>query len=373
MKEERKRILKLVEEGKLSVEEALTLLEGLDDASKSKEPKQQDSVHEISTNVEFQEAKKEQSTHQKLQSTKDKIFEFVDTAFQKIKDFDLDFNFGHSVDISHIFQHGDAFLKEIDIDIANGSIRVLPGNERDVRIECHARIYRVENQDEARRSFLKDTIFAIEGEKLRFVTQQKWMKIDATVYIPADEYEHVKVRIFNGYIAGNGLCAKNCKVKTANGKINLDGVSCEKLEAETANGPITIVGSRIGEVDAETINGPIKLEGDFAEVDIQTFNGNVHCSLTGDRAERIIAKGATGSIELFIPEKLAVNGNLRTNLGGFTVDLEGIQIVDEKNEIAQKTMTFKPVNEEIRTVNLSAETKTGSISVRKSFGINLKK
>ncbi|PLR78167.1 DUF4097 domain-containing protein [Bacillus sp. V3-13] len=364
MKEQRKRILKLVEEGKLTVEEALTLLEGLDDASKSKEKIQQDSANELSTTVQFQETKKEQSAHQKLQSTKDKIFEFVDAAFQKIKDFDLDFNFGHSVDISHIFQHGDPFLKEIDIDIANGSVRVLPGNERDVRIECHARIYRVDNQDEARRSFLNDTLFAIEGGKLRFATQQKWMKLDATVYVPADEYEHVKVRIFNGYIESNGLSAKNCKVKTANGKINLNGASFGKLEAETANGPITIAGSRIGDVEAETINGQIKLEGDFAGVDIQTFNGNVYCSLTGDTAERVIAKGTTGSIELSIPEKLAVSGNLRTNLGGLAVDLEGIEIIEEKNEIAQKTMIFKPVNEAVNAVNLSAETKTGSISVR---------
>src|SRR4051794_34737598 len=128
MKEERKRILKMVEEGKLTVDEALSLLEELEKSTKTMEEKQEQLVHELSTVVTFQEGQKEQSqsSQNNYQSTKDKFFDFVDSAIKKVKDFDFDLNFGKRIDISHIFQQKDAAVKKIDIDIANGNVRIVP-------------------------------------------------------------------------------------------------------------------------------------------------------------------------------------------------------------------------------------------------------
>ncbi|WML46956.1 hypothetical protein RCG23_15150 [Neobacillus sp. PS3-34] len=79
MQNERKRILKMVEEGKLAVDEALMLLEELEKTQKTMEQKQEEIVHELSTAVQFEEAKKDEPIHHKFQSAKDKIFEFVDS------------------------------------------------------------------------------------------------------------------------------------------------------------------------------------------------------------------------------------------------------------------------------------------------------
>src|SRR6478609_3216178 len=119
MKEEKKRILKMVEEGKLTVDEAITLLDELEKAQHTMEQKQAQIVNELSTAVNFEETKKEDPLHAKYQSTKEKIFDFVDSALKKIKDFDFDLNFGQSVEISHIFHQGDVDLKDIDMDVAN--------------------------------------------------------------------------------------------------------------------------------------------------------------------------------------------------------------------------------------------------------------
>src|SRR6476620_3757526 len=197
MNEERKRILKMVEEGKLTVDEAISLLDELENAQQTMENKREQIVTELSTTVNFDETKKGEPVKEKYQSTKEKIFDFVDSALKKIKDFDFDLNFGQSVEISHIFHQGDVLLKEMDFDLANGSLRLVPWSQNDVRIECHAKVYRVENQEQARQNFLKDIIFAIEGQKLRFTTQQKWMKVEAVAYIPQVQYEKARVRIFN--------------------------------------------------------------------------------------------------------------------------------------------------------------------------------
>ena len=57
MKEERQRILKLVEEGKLTVDEALNLLELLEKGAQTIDQKQDEIVHELSTVVHFEESR----------------------------------------------------------------------------------------------------------------------------------------------------------------------------------------------------------------------------------------------------------------------------------------------------------------------------
>jgi len=368
MKEERKRILKMVEEGKLTVDEALTLLEEIQKAEETTEQKQEETPGELSTTVKFEETKKEDPFQGKFQSTKEKVFDFVDSALKKIKDLDLDFNFGQSVDISHIFQHSDVYIKDMDIDVANGSIKIAAWDQKDVRIECQAKVYRVENQEQARQNFLKDITFAIEGEKLRFITQQKWMKVDAVIYVPKADYERVRVRMFNGSITGEELNVGDFRGKTANGKINIERLIGKRAEVETANGQINIKNSVVNDLEAETINGAVKLDGDFRKIETQTFNGNITFNLRTERCELIIAKGTTGSIDLFVPEGVPINGELKTNFGGFNVKLEGVRILEEKTEMIQKLLRFESVQHTDKTLKVFADTKTGSIAVHKSDG-----
>ncbi|MFZ7943888.1 DUF4097 family beta strand repeat-containing protein [Neobacillus sp. 19] len=366
MKEEKKRILQMVEEGKLRADEALALLDELEKAQETMEQKQEQMVNELSTAVQFDEAKKEDPFQTKTQSTKDKIFEFVDSALKKIKDFDFDLNFGQSVDISHIFQHGEVDLKDMDIDVANGSVKLAAWEQPDVRIECQAKVYRVDNQDQARQNFLRDVHFTVEHQKLRFSTQQKWMKVEAIIYVPKAQYERVRIRMFNGGVTGEGMNVHDLRVKTANGKISLHQINGKKAEVETANGKISVVGSQIDEVETETINGAIQLDGDFRKVEAESFNGNISANLQGNRSEWVQVKATTGGIDLFVPEALPVNGELKTNLGGFNLNLTGVQVLEEKSEMIQKLLRFQSVNHPDKMMRIYADTKTGSITVHKS-------
>lgn len=366
MQMERKRILKMVEDGKLTVDEALFLLEELEKTNKTVEEKKESLVGELSTAVKFEEAKKEEPFNYKFQSAKDKILDFVDSAFKKIKDMDLDFNFGQSVDITHIFQQSDVSIQDVDIDIANGKIEILPWGQGDVRIECKAKVYRVETQDEARSNFLNDVSFAVEGQKLRFATQQKWMKVDAVIYIPQTEYDKVKIRMFNGAIDSQRLNVKTYKAKTANGKISLQEINSKYTELETANGKISIQKSRIEQMEAETLNGSIHVDGAYEKIDLQSFNGDVFCAVNEGKCDVVDAKAVAGKIELQLPEHLTVNGELKTNLGSLHVNLDGIHIVEDKSDVIQKVLRFQSVNQSEHALRLKAETKTGAIHINKA-------
>lgn len=368
MKEQRKRILQMVEEGKLTVDEALYLLEKLEKSTKEMEEKQEQLVTELSTVVHSEEQTKQEKQSQpqhSYQSTKEKIFEFVDYAVKKIKDLDLDLNFGKRMDISHIFQQTDAEFKEMVVDVANGDVRVIPWDQKDVRIECKAQVYRGDNQDEAKANFLKEVTFAVKDERLYFSTRQKWIKVETVIYVPEAEYEYGDIRVFTGNVESTNISMKKMKIKTANGKIILDAINSQEVDVETANGLIQCIGCEVMSIDAETLNGSIMLNGDFRKVELQTFNGNIQCKTINSECEMIDVKTTTGNIELSIPEQAAVNGMLKSNLGNFNVELEGIQIIDEKSEFIQKTLNFKTVKESIDLLQLYADTKTGTIAVRK--------
>ncbi|MFB6468596.1 DUF4097 family beta strand repeat-containing protein [Cytobacillus sp. Hz8] len=367
MKEEKKRILNMVEEGKITVDEALTLLEELEKSNKTMEEKQKEIIGELSTVVHSEENHKNQRTDNsyKTQSVKDKIFDFIDSAFKKVKELDLDFNFGSSVDLSHIFYQADVNLQTVDIDIANGKVKVIPWDQKDVRIECQAKVYRVEGQEEARDIFLKNVLFSIEDERLRFLTEAKWIKLDAKIFIPKSLYHRLKIRMFNGPIETENLQVDDFNVKTANGKILIEGITSHRVEAETANGPIFINRGAIDKLEAETINGAVKFDGTVQQAEIQAFNGNIVCSVNDDSCKEMDVKATTGSIDLYFPDQLALQGILKTNLGSFKVDLEGSQVLEEKSEMVQKLLRFKPIVESTSITSIAADTKTGTISIRK--------
>ncbi|MCM3004537.1 DUF4097 family beta strand repeat-containing protein [Priestia koreensis] len=364
--DKKKQILQMVEDGKLSVDEALVLLNSLENESS---PGQQVSnSKDVSTVVLDKEPKAFYKEKVAAPPLKEKLMGFVNQTLKKVKDVDLDFNFGPSVDVQHIFQHAEAYLSELDIDVANGSVTLIPWQSQDVRIECEAKVYKATSQDEARKMFLQDVVFSIENGKLRFTIQKKQMKVAAKIYVPEFTYDRIKVRMFNGPIEGAKLMVKDLKAKTANGGVTFSELKGESVELETANGHILLKDSYMLKCEAETINGSIDIAGDYERTDIQTFNGSIKYHLSGDRGKKAYFKSTTGSIDVIIPDSLDLEGTLRSNLGNFNCLVENLEILDEKSETVQKSLQFKTHLGSSSPMKIVAESKTGSITLKPSKG-----
>lgn len=365
MQEEKKRILQMVQDGKLSAEEALTLLTELDKAEQENGKKEECLVHELAPVHKFEESdeKTYDSFQKKIHSSTDKVIDFIDSAIKKMKEADLDFNFGASVDITHIFHENQTFFKEINIEIANGKANIIPWDQQDLRVECRAKIYRVHNQDEARSLFLRDVLFSGSGDSFQFVTRQKSMKIEANIYVPKSRYDQVSVRIFNGSISGNNLQFEKMKAKTANGTIHFNQLTGEKAEFETGNGSIMIEQAHLEKLEAETLNGAIVTDGYFNKMDAQSFSGDISCDIPGRQGDYIHAKTVTGKIYVNLESGIAVHGELKSNIGSLYVNLPGIEVVEEKNEVVQKVLMFKTVRPDVPALHIFADTKTGSVTI----------
>ena len=360
MKEQRTRILRLVEEGKLSAEEALSLIEALEKEEAVKEEK----MTALSTEVlgEKHSSDFHQHSAEHKQSIGNKLMDWVDSAVKKVKDMDLDLNFGKSIDLQHIFQFQGEFFQDIDIQLSNGSVSLEPWSEKDIRVECDVKVFRVENTEQARETFLAGVDCQIEGNRFVFFTEKKTMKINLIIRIPEQAYEQVKVKLFNGPIRGEDLTVDSLKVKTANGVVSFSSLKGVKGEFETANGQIKLSDAQFNNLELETISGHIQFTGSTEKLDAQSFNGNVQLKLGDNRCETLYAKTATGNIDITVPEKSAIVGELKSNLGSLSTLLNDVEISYEKNETIQKELKFR--TSEQAKMSLFADSKTGSIEIK---------
>lgn len=365
MQEERKRILDLVKSGKLSTEEALILFEALEgeqerkeniDANQEKDTYSNQEGHNENFEDEFSFNEKQSS---QFTGTREKIMDFVNSAINKIKDFDI----SQSVEFPHVFQQTNVDVHQINIDVANGHVDVRVWDQPDIRVECQAKVYRKDSRDDARTYFIENSEFALENGILQFSTLSKWMKVDTIVYIPKKEYEKASFRTFNGNVSSSALTSHDLRAKTANGKVYLKGIESEKLDAETAHGKIDIVESKSNHLSAETMHGNIDISGDFHTIDLQTINGNLN-SILKQGTDTLHAKAVTGNINVSIPKELAIQGECKSNLGSVKITVEDLEILEEKKDVMQKQTKFRRIGDAENPLHVFAETKTGTIIVK---------
>lgn len=354
MEKERKRILEMVEKGVISTTEALTLLEALEKETHNQEnegdKKEESTAKTNSTKDDF---------YTQVTNTGEKILDFVNTTMSKLKDLDI---MGYPEQASHVFQHANANISIVEIDVANGKVELKPWDQKDVRIEVDGKLYQFDQKEATSKTILDKTNFSIKNGKLHFSTTSKMLKIDSVIYLPEQLYDYVSVRIFNGTFSGDKIAAKELMIKTVNGDINIKNVKGDEGVFETANGHIKVDNGKLEKVEAETVNGNIKLKGSVQTVEFQTFNGDIHYVSKDEKVAQLHLKTVTGSIDMKLPKDIGVSGELKTNLGSFKLNLEGIDILEEKSEVVQKHLHFKRRGK--NDTSVYAETKTGTISMK---------
>ncbi|MFG6121470.1 DUF4097 family beta strand repeat-containing protein [Thalassobacillus sp. B23F22_16] len=352
MKEERLRILKMIEDGTISAEEGSKLLDALNT---------DEQTHTVSKQVDWENGAK--SEKKQPDKKKKNIMDYVEQAFQKIKNADFDLNFGDYVEVSHIYQNVDDSYDRLTLSIANGSLTLKSWKESATRVECEAKVYQAEDYDAAKKSLLKQVDFKVADNNFTLSLEEKKIKADVTVYVPESLYEKVHAKLFNGAISLERLELHDMELKTSNGSIHLDRVNGVDGDIETSNGTIHVKGSSFDELEADTINGSVKLSGDFGKLDASTVTGGVTCEYFGDKAHTGFFQTTTGSINVHLPHHVKVDGKLQTNMGSLKCNLDHAKIYKEKNEVVRKELLFVINEQKEKEYYLEAETKTGSVTV----------
>lgn len=375
MQEERRLILKMIEDGKISAEEGMNLLNALKEepeknAAKDEEPVfQQQQTSEKKDRTRSQKSKGDspwdyQRAEEKMTSFATRFSEFVDDAVHRVKDFDLDFNFGPSESIEHVFQHKDVFLKEANIHIENGNIELRPWHEKDIRIECEVQVYRVKDSETARREFLRDAHFSFSNGKLQFEARKKSMKVNTVIYFPTDNLDKLKLYAFNGKVTGEHIPVHHLEAKIINGKVSFDQIDAKEVLVDTMNGSINIRQLNAMEAELKTKNGPISVDAGRGNFTMESVNGTIHFRLSEASQSKAYIKTTMGSVHIAVPEGVKTEGDVKTTVGGIHCQLPNMSIIDEKKEYAQKRITFLANKQGSGHFYIEAEATTGSVHIK---------
>ncbi|TLS38523.1 DUF4097 family beta strand repeat-containing protein [Pseudalkalibacillus caeni] len=360
MNEERKMILKMIEDGKITADEGAKLLEAL---GTKEDVKSEQKSHAESFEQETKTADWSDQWSKAAKSSTTRVSNFVESLIQKIKDLDLDFNFGSYEVVHHTFHQSDVSLKKLDISLRNGEIVLKPWDQNEVKVECEANVYRVSSEEEAKEKFLNEASFRVYDDRFSFKIDRADIKATTTVYLPESDYDDVRLKTFNGDITGETIQANLFKTKAANGRITFKKLEARDIEIEAANGAILIEDGE-GEIcELETGNGAITIKGKFNEIDAQSLNGAIRATVTEPLSGKGEFKTLNGSINVILPKGMAVKGDLKSSIGSVTCDLEDMKVVREKKEMAQRALRFVTSDETSPSYMVEANSKAGGITV----------
>src|SRR5699024_5269865 len=160
MDDERKMILSMLREGKITAEEAERLLKALNptsDPEKTKEKTKQEETT-LSPYVDWEGWDDRRQSH-KQKASSQTISAYLESFIQKLKDVDFDLNVGRSETVNHIFQDQSDNVKKVMMELGIGSVSFQLTDEDSLQVDCVAKVYQVNSGDEARERFLREARF----------------------------------------------------------------------------------------------------------------------------------------------------------------------------------------------------------------------
>ncbi len=398
MENERKRILQLVENGTISAEDAIVLLEAL-----SKEKDSTRNTVSVPVSVSNEEKTTDESTFEKMNreqkyknsfedmfnnmfnNNKDtnkkmneffndlrqdlsqfsnKMMDLMNTTFTKVKEFDFEFPFGEKVELTNSYEFNSEDVKGLEIDLPAGKIDVVKGESDKIIIEAKVKTALVNDDEVKTKAEFEEQFIKLKEGKLDITTPSKMAQVSLRISLPEKHYDLVILRLLNGGVNVTELDTKLLKIKTYNGAVKLNQITFETASINGGNGSIELRNAHGDELEAETVNGKIYIDGKLKEVEAESVNGAVVVTTTSETARKVKASTVAGSVEIYIPKSVSIDGQVSTNFGKSDIGLSDVTLSSEEDQFLSKTQMFTKIVEGAPTLKLYGESRTGSIIVR---------
>ncbi|NMB24097.1 MAG: DUF4097 family beta strand repeat protein [Firmicutes bacterium] len=191
--------------------------------------------------------------------------------------------------------------------------------------------------------------------------------------VPKDKRYRLSFGTSNGqvYVASLGSVAGS--ISTTNGKVELRELQGERLTARTSNGSVECLAVNVQELILATSNGRIKAGSTFAQrLEASTSNGSIMVSPQGShgQGQSLDLHTSNGGIHVKLPPELqnACWLDASSSFGAIKAELEGLQYFIKENSfgynrVQAETQGFAAQDGKI---SIYARTSNGSISIEKS-------
>lgn len=399
MQNERQRILQLVENGTISAEEAIRLLEALgkdkptntvNQVTPRADERQEEfkqttdnfdsagaNQHKKTTGFEdlfgkaFQDKEVNKKMDEFMHDLKEDLSQFssrmmnlMNTTISKVKDFDFQFPFGEKVEFDKTYAFNADEVNSFEVDIPNGKLTIEKTDDSQVIVETKVKVTRNAQSEEDTIARFTERFVTLYDGKLTVATNVKMAMVSVHILVPEKHYDVFISRVMNGGVTINDVDAKLIKVKTYNGPIKIEKATFNHANFESGNGMIEARFIKGDDIEAETVNGRIYIDGDVKEVEAESVNGPVTVTTNSQAAHKIKATTVAGTVELYVPKTLSIEGQVTTNFGKADVGLQDVTVRTEDDQFLLKTVHFNKIVDDAPMLKLVGETRTGSVIVR---------
>lgn len=364
MQDERKRILDMLENGQITAQEAMGLLDALS--------KQQEQTHTTFTDHQHSTNQSTNRNRDFIEDAKrdftvigERVMQMMQGTVDKLRQFDFENPFGDAVTIKDSYTLQPEHLRSITVDIANGKAEIYPSEDGHVTADVTVKSYRGMAEEELRQKLHSDFVFKEEDGRLRIFSDMKTIAVHMTLKVPKEHYEQLTVRLFNGDFTAGSFDAKHIKVKTTNGKVSLHHMEIEEVDVETVNGAVQLKDVNGEAVDVEAVNGRIYVEGKIRDLEASSVNGNLILTTKHLSPRKLEGSALSGNVELYVPRHIPLKGEATTQLGQLDVQLADVTQSNHSEQFMNKKVSFtKALEDEQAPLYVSGEAKTGTVIVR---------
>lgn len=313
-------ILKMVQDGKISNEDAAKLIDAIE--SKGGESKKDEHSYKYTQYNTREKKTDKKSFDEKMEEMarglENMVGDIVGSTQEAFSNFP-EINPGNWFNTSEKrhFTYEAAENMKLEFIGKNGSVKLMPGEDK---INVVYSIYTKQNVDEVMK-----LVEVRSSDKELFIDASGIDGgVSLEIRIPKVHYCNIKATTKNGVIKCSPVTADNVEMITKNGSIKLDGVNSPVIKANTKNGPVTCKGCTAEKAGIDTSNGSIIIQdSEFTLLNCNTTNGSIRCNES--KSDNIVANTSNASISMEDFNLVGENGmmDLKTSNGNVRIKIPG--------------------------------------------------
>ena len=363
-------ILRMLEEGKITAEEAEALLKALGEGQTSVEAEpQEDPWERLEKMGEDFASKVEVATERFARSLEHNVGDKLHKLPKILARFPF---FGEeSQEFTRVVRGivGPGEVIPVDLSNGNGPIRVqgwtedyyqltvvqrLKGRDREL---LRGRLFEVPWEDRAEKTSFKLAVPSL-GDGLIFLH----------LMVPEERVYQVDLRSQNGSLRVENLKAKDLTLDSINGSTQLRSVKARLIRGEGGNGSCEMEGVEAKVIRHELGNGSYRISGSASDVDLCTTNGSVNVRISEIRDEtRYELRTTNGAINVSLPYQadLGLSLDLQTSVGRISAELASLEIARQERQGGGSVLTAHSpdYSDKADKIELQASSTSGSIIV----------
>lgn len=355
MSDEKKLILKMLQEGKITEDEAITLLDSIKDKKKA-----------TRTNTDFD------SLINKISETASKIGK---KSQEMVSNFDFE-DFTNMFTVTDQKNKAERLASENIIGLENpslyvenqsGKIKISSWDNEEIQVTADV------SYDDR---FIADTYDFIsirrEDDKVYIEPNYdsvsgRYFSINLSIALPEKHFKEISLKSTNANLEIEDVKADSLLVKTINAKISGKNIEAKEGEVSSTNARISLENLSGDKLQIKTTNGKIDIKDiDYLDLEMKTTNGSLVVANLGARTESIYAKTSNGNISIalkniFKPIKAKMKNNFKGLEASYFADSIFTNFVTEDKVMIAYTDGY---DENADRLDIEATTTMGNINIK---------